>query len=260
MSFFSVLRFLTILPAPSGKDDVPPAIGRSLGFFPLVGLIIGIILAALCWALGMVFPVPVSAALTLVALEILTGGHHVDGLIDTFDALVAGKTTQQRLEIMSDTRVGAFGITAACMLLITKYAAMSSAGSFMPILVFPVLSRWALTGSILIFPSAKNEGSGFAVKNTARWAGFACATATTLIVIIFSLGIIAGPLLMIALLALTSLIAQLFSRLFGGLTGDCYGALVEIGEVLALLLIILLTPLAQSVAAYSQFQLPFLRW
>jgi adenosylcobinamide-GDP ribazoletransferase len=170
--------------------------------------------------------------------------------------MVAGKTREQRLDIMSDTRAGAFGITGVCLLLITKYAAVLSMTGLTPLVIFPVLSRWALCGSILIFPSARNEGMGFAAKSSASWQGFISATAITLLISIIITGLIGGPVLMISIFALILCLGLCLSRLYGGLTGDCYGALVEIGEVLSLLLTIALPPLIQHIPGYDLFKIP----
>ncbi len=256
MSFFAAVRFLTIFPTPSLKKNVPLMIGRTIPFFPLVGLLIGIILAGLYFVLRIVLPLPVVSALLVACLAIITGAHHLDGLIDICDAMVAGKTREQRLDIMSDTRVGAFGITGVCLLLIIKYATVLSSTGLAPLVIFPVLSRWALVSAILIFPSARNEGMGFAAKSSAGWPGFISATAIALLISIIIMGLIEGPVLMISLFVLILCLGLCFSRLYGGLTGDCYGALVEIGEVLALLLIIVLTPLIQHIPAYDLFKIP----
>jgi adenosylcobinamide-GDP ribazoletransferase len=256
MSVFTAVRFLTIFPVPSSKKDVPPMIGRSIPFFPVVGLLIGIILAGLYFVLRIVLPLPVVSALLVASLAIITGAHHLDGLIDTCDAMVAGKTREQRLDIMSDTRVGAFGITGVCLLLIMKYAAVLSSIGLAPLVIFPVLSRWALVSAILIFPSARNEGMGFAAKNNATWPGFISATVIALLINILFAGLIAGPVLMISIFALISCLGLCLSRLYGGLTGDCYGALVEIGETLALLLIIALMPLIQHIPGYDLLKIP----
>ena len=137
MSFFAALRFLTIIPGPGHMEpglsrptrvavsaDAPVAVdnsllqvGRSIAYFPVVGLIIGIILSLLYYGLHIILPVPVVSAVILAALAIITGAHHLDGLMDTCDGMVAGKTREERLAIMSDTRVGAFGITGACVIL-----------------------------------------------------------------------------------------------------------------------------------------------
>ena len=146
MSFFAVLKFLTIIPMPgytehglsrptrvAVSDGAPVAIdnsllqvGRSIAFFPVIGLIIGIVLTLLYYVLHLVLPVPVVSAVILAALAIITGAHHLDGLIDTCDGMVAGRSKEERLAIMSDTRVGAFGIAGAGIILLLKYAAISS--------------------------------------------------------------------------------------------------------------------------------------
>jgi adenosylcobinamide-GDP ribazoletransferase len=259
MGFFAALRFLTILPAPSSKGEVPGMIGRTIPYFPAVGLIIGIILTSLYYVLHLVFPLPVVGALLVAYLAIVTGGHHLDGLIDTCDALVAGRTREQRLNIMSDTRVGAFGITGVCILLLVKYAALSGTNSLAPLILFPVMSRWALTGIILIFPSARTQGMGADTKGSAGWAGFLWATIVCLIINVAFAGLIEGPTLMLVLFALIWCLGLFLSHLFGGLTGDCYGALVEAGEVLSLLLLIAATPFMQPFPANGLLGLPLLK-
>lgn len=255
LSYFSVLRFFTILPAPAGKGDSLTIVGRSLAFFPLVGLKISLILAILYWSLGFVLPSAVTAALIVAALAVITGTHHIDGLADTCDALVTGRTKQQRLEIMQDTKTGTFGIAAISLVFLIKYAAISVIADLIPVLIFPVLGRWALSASILMFPAAKKEGSGYAVKSSAHWSSFIWATVISLILLIPLLGLIAGPLLMAAVLALTCLFGLIFFRLLGGLTGDSYGATVEIIEAGTLLLLLAQAPLAQIIPMYHQFQI-----
>lgn len=259
MGFFTAIRFLTIIPAPSSKNEDPGMIGRSLPFFPVVGLIIGVILALLYFVLRMAFPMPVVSALLVACLAIITGAHHLDGLTDTCDGMVAGKTREQRLSIMSDTRTGAFGITGICLILLLKYAALSATTDLALLIIFPMASRWALTGAILIFPSAKKDGMGFYTRSSARWTGFIISTAIALLLSVILAGLIAGPLLMISLFALIWCLGYALSRLYGGLTGDCYGALVETGEVLALLLSIALVPLVQQIPGNGLFRLPLPR-
>jgi len=297
MSFWAVLRFLTILPAPKSENaesggrtrlSVPateqrtehasaemktvlfmPAesirdeeirlTGRSIVFFPLVGLVIGLLLALLYILFRSFLPTAVSGVLLLVALAVLTGAHHIDGLMDTCDALVAGKTRIQRLEIMADTRVGAFGITAACLLLLSKYVCLTAAISISALLTFALLSRWAITGLILLFPAAKESGSFFNLKSSAEWGGFAGATAIALAFAILLNGLIVGPLIMAGLFVLLYCLGLLFSRIFGGLTGDCCGALIEAGEVITLILIVATLRLLPYISDYNLFKisLPF---
>jgi len=271
MSFFAALQFLTIIPTPVSFDEglsnptrvaVPssapiPAyewaaqVGRAITYFPVVGFIIGIILALLYYMLRSVLPFQVVSILIVAALAIITGAHHLDGLIDTFDGMAAGKTREERLAIMSDTRVGAFGITAVCLLLLIKYAALSAALTPSLLITFPVISRWALTGAMLIFPPAKTSGAGFAVKSNAGWPGYAVATLIALLISVLLNGLVTGTVLIACLLVLVCCSGLIFSRLYGGLTGDSYGALVEIGEVLALLLCIVLSHLIPNIQGYN---------
>jgi adenosylcobinamide-GDP ribazoletransferase len=240
MKFFTALKFLTIFPAPSKVQGSPEQLGRSIAYFPVVGLIIGIVLGGAAYLLRFILPTPVIGALMVTGLVIMTGAHHLDGLMDTCDGMVAGRTREQRLEIMSDTRVGAFGIAGACLVLLLKYSVFSSTSGMATLLLFTAVSRWALTGAILIFPSAKNSGSGYAVKQSSDLAGFITASLITLVACILLAGLVQGPLLMIGIMGLVCILGAILTSIYGGLTGDSYGAIVEIGEVMALLLIIVL--------------------
>lgn len=235
MSFLAVLRFLTIIPAPGYaehglshptrvalSDGAPiPAdnsliqVGRSIAYFPVVGLIIGIVLALLYYALHLILPSPVVSTVIIAALAIITGAHHLDGLMDTCDGMVAGRTRDERLAIMSDTRVGAFGITGAGIILLLKYAAISSSLTPAMLVAFPVISRWALTAAILLLPPAKSGGAGYAVKSGADWRGYILATLAAMAVSVLLNGLVMGTTLMACVLALVYLAGLIFKRLFG---------------------------------------------
>lgn len=275
MSFLAVLKFLTIIPAPgytehglsrptrvAVSDGAPVPVdksllqvGRSIAYFPVVGLIIGIVLVILYYALHLILPPPVVSAVIVAGLAIITGAHHLDGLMDTCDGMVAGRTREERLAIMSDTRVGAFGITGAGIILLLKYAAISSSLTPAMIVTFPVISRWALTAAILLFPPAKPGGAGHAVKSGADWRGYILATLAAMAVSILLNGLVMGTTLMACVLALIFLAGLIFKRLYGGLSGDSYGALVEIGEVAALLLFIILGRSMSSLQDYDLLRL-----
>ncbi len=257
MRFFIALKFLTIFPAPAVPDDSPENIGHSLPYFPVIGAIIGILLVALYYLVHLVFPTALVSALLVAFLAVITGAHHIDGLMDTCDAFAAGKTREERLAIMSDTRTGAFGVTGAILLVLTKFAALTAISQTPPLLIFPVISRWAMPGVMLIFPPAKDSGLGHAAREGANLSAFLVATTFTLIISILTLGLIAGPVLMALSFLLVICLGYAFKRLFGGLTGDSYGALVEVGEVLTLLLIILLSDFGILSASYNLIKLPF---
>lgn len=241
MGFFTALKFLTIFPLPRRLDKTTEDFGKSLPYFPLVGLVLGAILFGINYGLCFILPPSVVSILLLIALVIMTGAHHLDGLMDSFDGVVIGKSRERRLEIMADSRVGAFGIIAAILLLLLKYASLTSLPDdmMMPsLLLMPTLSRWIMVSAIFSFSYAKSSGMGLAFKQGAVWHRFAIATAIAIIATILLLSWW-GLVLMAVLWLITFGIASYFHYRLGGLTGDVYGALNELSEALVLILIII---------------------
>ena len=239
MGFWAAFQFLTIFPTPLPHEIDTKAFSRSLTYFPLVGLFLGTILLGLHYGLTFVLPVSVVNALVIIALVILTGAHHLDGFIDTCDGVIAGKSREERLTIMSDNKVGAFGISGTTLLLLLKYVSLSSAPMLPALLLMPTLSRWVMVSAIFAFPYAKSSGMGLAFKHGANWQRLTIATAIALIVAVALLKWW-GLALMAALWPIAFGIASYFRSRLGGLTGDNYGAINEITEVLVLLLLILI--------------------
>jgi adenosylcobinamide-GDP ribazoletransferase len=239
MGFWAALQFLTIFPTPLRHKVTATTSGQSLTYFPLVGLILGAILLGLHYGLVLALPSSVVNALLIIVLVILTGAHHLDGFIDTCDGVIAGKSKKERLAIMSDTKVGAFGIVGAILLLLLKYASLSSAPILPALLLMPTLSRWAMVSIIFIYPYAKSSGMGLAFKQGATWQRLAIATIIALIITVALLKWW-GLVLMAALWLIAFGIAGYFRSRLGGLTGDNYGAINELSEVLILLFIILI--------------------
>lgn len=239
MGFWTALGFLTIFPTPRRREIDAEGFGESLPYFPLVGLMLGAILLFLNFGLSLILPSPVVNALLIIALVILTGAHHLDGLIDTGDGIIAGKSKKERLAIMSDSKVGAFGIVAAFLLLLLKYVSLSAAPILPALLLMPTLSRWGMVSAIFAFPYAKSSGMGLAFKQGANWQRLTVSTiiALAVAVIIFELG---GLALVAALWLIIFGIAGYFRSRLGGLTGDTYGAINELAEVLVLLIIVLI--------------------
>ena len=245
MGFWAALQFLTIFPTPLRHEAEAKAFGQSLTYFPLVGLILGAILFGIYYGLSFILPALVINALIITTLVILTGAHHLDGLVDTCDGVIAGKSKEERLAIMSDAKVGAFGIVGAILLLLLKYVSLSSAPILPALLLMPTLSRWTMVSVIFTFPYAKPSGMGLAFKQGANWQRLTIATVIALIIAVGSLKLWGlalwwGLALMAALWLIIFGIASYFRSRLGGLTGDNYGAINEIAEVLALLLIILI--------------------
>ncbi len=241
MRFLTALRFLTIIPLPKLKEVSGKDVGRSLVYFPVVGLILGLILAGLAWVLTLVLPVTVVAVLLIIALVVLIGGLHLDGLADTFDGL-AGHTVEERWQIMRDSHTGSYGITAIACLLLLEYASLINIPRpwlFYTLILMPTAGRWAMVYAIKVYPYARPSGLGTVFKENAGWWSLAIATLITLAV---AGGLLrwAGLVIMAVVWGVTVGLAAFFKRRFAGLTGDNYGALNEIAEVTVLIVVALL--------------------
>jgi adenosylcobinamide-GDP ribazoletransferase len=229
------LRFLTIIPVPGLPAMSETAIGRAIPLFPLAGLLLGLLLAGLGAVLGPLWSEGVRAVGLVVAWGVLTAGLHLDGLSDTFDGVLSWRSRERKLEIMRDSRIGAMGALALAAVLALKIALLASAGAaWLPAIVLaPVLGRWADVYGIVFFPAAREGGLGKSFQSMLGPRDFAVASLTALAAAL----LLAGPRGLVALL-LVWLVAHLLGRWWtrdlGGLTGDTYGALCEIGEVVAL--------------------------
>ena len=213
----------------------------------MVGLLLGLILVAVDKGAGAIFPAPLTAALLLATLAILTRGLHLDGFMDVCDGLFGGYTPERRLEIMRDSHVGAFAVAGAVSLLLLKYGALVSLlsmgvpGKELVLLLFPMLSRWSMVLQLGVFPYVRPEGLGSPLhQGSAKLA--TTAALLTAIVASVVLGSIGGAALLAGLTLLAWLLGLAMSRLLGGLTGDTYGATNEIIEVVGLVAAVALLP------------------
>jgi adenosylcobinamide-GDP ribazoletransferase len=234
--FFTALRFLTILPVP-WRREAP--VGRSVVWFPVVGLVVGLALSGFNWLLRLALPGGIVSALTLAALVIITGGLHLDGLADTCDGLAGHKTVEERHRIMRDSRVGGFGVIGIALLLLMQFAALNSLPAqitFASLVLMVVAGRWAMVYAIFAHPYARTSGLGRAFKEETDWKVLVIASVVTLVVAAVSLQW-AGPAIMLLVWGITAALAAIFNKTFAGLTGDNYGAVNEIIQVSVLILI-----------------------
>ena len=243
MRFWIAWQLLTVIPSPpryrgySAED-----LGRSISFFPVVGLFLGLVLFGLDYLLGLFLPSIVVNILLVIALVILTGALHLDGFIDTCDGLVVRSSASDKLKIMGDTRVGVFGVVGGCCLILAKFAALFALPEALrasALILMPVLSRWGMVYAISAFPSAKNEGMGWAIKQEANWKGLVVATVFSLIIVLGLLGWW-GAVLMAALCLILLAFSKYLCSRFAGLTGDNYGAINEFAEVMVLILMFMI--------------------
>jgi len=243
----AALRFLSVLPAPGSallfdEDETAPRLVIGCEYFPVVGLLLALLLWLLVLLFSRLIPPIALAALLVVALVLLTGGLHLDGLMDTCDGLFGGRTRERKLEIMRDSRVGSFGVLGALCVLLLKFALLASIPvpslPLVLLLILPV-ARWSMVLALYVFPPARPTGLGAAYHHT--------ITPRRLLIT----GLIA---LVIALVfgRLTGLVAWITGSLaalapglgitknIGGLTGDSCGAIDETVEVVTLLVLVML--------------------
>ncbi|MFN8636682.1 MAG: adenosylcobinamide-GDP ribazoletransferase [Chloroflexota bacterium] len=230
---FFALQFLTVLP-PTFVRRVPDYddFGRSDAFFPAVGLLLGAILAAADWLLAPYLAESVRNVGLVALLAAMTGGLHLDGLIDTFDGLFAGPDAARRLDVMRDPRAGSFGVVAVVLQLGLKVAAISSLPPPMrgPALILaPCLGRWGIVLVTGAFAYARPSGMGRSFKDSIRWQHVMVASGIAIGGALAMAGLVGAALwLGVSLLVLAA--GGWVSGRLGGLTGDVYGAVCELVE------------------------------
>lgn len=247
--FFIALQFFTRLPIPRWVGFDPRWLHQASRYFPAVGVVVGAI-AAVAYALASrLWPPPIAALLSTVTGIYLTGAFHEDGFADTCDGLGGGTTPQRVLEIMQDSRIGAYGAIGIGLLLAIKcttLACLPPDRAIAGLLAAHPLSRLAATALICAMHYVKPEGKAKPLAqqmSVAEWCIAAVTVAPLLCALIIAgwlpwQGLAAG---MAAIAVAAGWLARTFRRRLGGYTGDCLGAVQQVSEVafyLALLAVI----------------------
>lgn len=235
MPLLIALQFLTRLPVrlpglPTAQEN-----GRSLLWYPLVGLLIGSLLV-LAWLLLQGVPTGLQAALLLAIWVWLSGGLHLDGLADTADAWVGGYGDRERtLAIMKDPACGPIGVITLVLLLLLKWAALVAlleSGQWLPLLLAPWLGRWILPLLLLTTAYVRPGGMGHTLAEHMPRASL------PLLLTVHALGMLlcgwSGLLALLLALLVWLLVRHYLRARLGGTTGDTAGALVELVEVVVL--------------------------
>lgn len=234
------IGFLSIFPV--GSDSTEKDLMRSPGFFPVVGILEGLFYLLLAYLSINVFTREIGAGLIVAFHYVFTGGFHVDGLSDTFDALAARAGRERKLEIMKERTAGPVGIAAIAAAVLLKYlfleAVMGRWFVYTAILIFPIVAKWAMVAVMFRGNPARSEGLGnMMIKNT----GLAQFTVATLILLLSwactflylkTLWIL--PAFM-AVYVFSLFFALVCKKNFGGLTGDNLGAISELSEIVFLM-------------------------
>lgn len=237
-SFFAALEFLTVVRLRRTASATMPEIARAQPWFPVVGLLLGAALLAIDRATTRALPESSVDVLLVVALAALSGALHLDGLADAADGLLGGATPERRLAIMRDVHRGSFAIVAIVSVLALKWAGLAALpGSvrFEAVLLVPCLARFALLVAVAAFPYARTEGLGAAFR--ARHPGaLLIGGAIAAVASVALLG--AGSAIVLAMTAACALaFGAWVTKLAGGMTGDTWGATIEIAEAVTLLFI-----------------------
>lgn len=229
----TALRTLTILPIP-GKDA--ERFTSSLGFFPLAGAVIGLLVWLATWSVGVLLKWPLGAGVACVVLStIVTGGLHLDGLADVFDSM-GGRTRERKLEIMKDPRIGSFGVAALVLCLLMKFAAVIrlAEGGHYAVLVLPyIVSRTMQVPFAVWLPYARPEGTARSFVEGAKPLHFLVALLLAAAICWAGYGAAGLVVLFLAMIPVAALMPWM-RRVYGGVTGDLLGMGSETVETLAL--------------------------
>ena len=234
-SFFSAIQFLTII--PTGKHDMFDPKGM-IPFFPVVGLILGVLVSIFDQAVLRLWPGPVAAILDVFFLVIVTGALHLDGLGDTADGLYGNRPREKALAIMKDSRVGVMGLVAIIMGLSIKWGGIMGLDTHRSLLlvIIPAYARGSMIFGIRFLEYGRPDGgTGHALfsetlKPTA-FLGLLLPVCLT-----FFLGW-KGIWLIMAFVCLTAIIILFYKKRIGCITGDMLGAMAETSESLLFLLV-----------------------
>lgn len=231
------ITFLSRLPIPSPKHIAPKDIGGSTPYFPIVGLILGGILVGINYFCSYFWDQLITNIVLVISLIALTGGLHLDGLMDTCDGVFSNKDRERTLEIMRDSRVGAMGVLAGICLILLKFAFLNNINDdmkYQALLIFPMIGRLSMIFAISFFPYARSSsGLGSLFVEYSKQHYILIALAQVFIIAIPLLLWKAFPIFIIVGFA-TWLMAWRLSKRLGGLTGDTYGAICEVMETLTL--------------------------
>jgi adenosylcobinamide-GDP ribazoletransferase len=224
------VAFLTVI--PTGWPDTGRP-GRTFAYYPLVGLIVGGFVAA---AASIRFlPGDVAAFVTLLTWVLVTGGLHLDGFGDACDGLLATVDPARRLEIMKDSRAGSWAVVGLSLLLLGKWITLRHVTPARLILP-PVAGRWAMVLAVAGFPYARASGIGGYFRDGFGRTQIVVATVTAGFVAV-AFGWPVGLTLLAAPVVVWVVGTWAARRLGGGLTGDVYGALCELTELVCLILL-----------------------
>ncbi len=257
--FLLAFQFLTVVPVRVRGEITEDDVAGSASFFPFVGAFQGIVTAACALAAALVLPKDVAAGLAVFCLILTNHGFDLDGLADTFDGLAVKssgdpeKDRAKRLLVMKDSATGAAGVMAIAVVLLLKFVLVkailggaSAVAAGTVLFLMPVFSKWITVPAMYHGVSAREDGLGKIFVEGTGLKEVVCATWP--VVVLCGAAVVAGVtgtgygaaaafyggVCVGGYLACLGTVKFLRTR-FGGLTGDHFGAITEVGEVVFLL-------------------------
>jgi adenosylcobinamide-GDP ribazoletransferase len=244
--FILMIQFFTSIPIPVNMNVTEKDFGKGLIFAPIVGLIIGGILAWANYLLGLIFPTLLVSVFTVIIYILLTGGLHLDGLGDTFDGIFSNRPKERILEIMRDSRVGTNAVLAVVCLLLVNVAVIASFDKervFEILLLMPVAGRiGSLVGAGVSAYARSGQGLG---KSFIDYCGIKEILIGVILIspVFFVLYHLKGIIPVLFVIATAVLLVRFLGKKIGGATGDILGAVCELNQSIFLVLIYLLNSL-----------------
>lgn len=229
--FFIALSFYTRLPIQIKSEVSEEDFYSSMKFLPVVGLVIGLVLYAL-WYLLKDVEGQVSAFLLVFLYIWLTGGLHIDGFMDTLDGVLSNRSREETLEIMKDSRVGAFGAIGLLLLVLAYFIAYQFVDGY-AIIIAPIVGRTGALFSASFSESARKGnslGKGFMDRMGLKERVFGIIFSMVIILLLHSLYFVPFALCIL----MSTYFITYFKNKLGGMTGDTVGMLIELNQVVFL--------------------------
>jgi len=242
--FIHAVIFFTRIPICKNTEYDSNIANKSVQYLPLIGWLVGGLSAFVFWVCMFVFPLSLSIIISIIAGILVTGAFHEDGFADVCDGFGGGWTKQKILDIMKDSRVGAFGVIGLILILLTKYFSLSSVKPemiFISIIAGHSLSRLAAV-SLIFSNNYARENEDSKAKPVAE------KISITGLIVAFVLGLLPimlfrNPMffiLVIPVFIVKFFMSRFFNKWIGGYTGDCLGAVQQVCEVVFYLSLIIL--------------------
>ncbi|MFC3033418.1 adenosylcobinamide-GDP ribazoletransferase [Pseudoalteromonas fenneropenaei] len=235
--------FLTRIPLKLAEQPDDVSLNRASGYFALVGVMLGLILAISYWLLQLLFPATIAVVLLLAVSLLLTGAFHEDGFADVWDGFGGGFSTEHKLQIMKDSRLGTYGAAALVLLLLLKVLLLASlSAAFWQIAVALLLghslSRAMATSIIGALPYVQEDAQSkvkpvaeVLAANSRDLLNLTSAALILLLWLVTPMQLAELLVIVVVLWLLRALCLRWFKQQLGGYTGDCLGAAQQLAEL-----------------------------